>query len=96
METKEENEDPCKILLLEVSTEFLGKKFTNELIHLRDAFPFYINRTPYLNSNILSKTFYAVIICEILLYFQDSSRRVRHGKMKMCLSFFDSDEKPRS
>ena len=60
--------EDMKILvrILVLSIEFHDTKFTTELFDKKDAFPFYINSMPYLDSNILSKIFYASTSPEIL------------------------------
>ena len=64
MELNKENEDPCKASFLNISIEVLYRKFTTELFDKRDAFHFYINCIPYLNSNIPSEIFYASIFSD--------------------------------
>ena len=61
-----EVENPCKASSLDHTIEVQDKNFTTELFDKRDALPFYINRMPYLDSNIPSKIFYASIGSEVL------------------------------
>ena len=66
MELKKENEDSCKASFLDFSIEVHNRKFTIKLLHKRIAFPFYINRRPYLDSNAPSKIFYALVGSKML------------------------------
>lgn len=66
MELKKENEDSCKASFLDFSIEVHNRKFTTKLLHKRIAFPFYINRRPYLDSNAPSKIFYALVGSKML------------------------------
>ena len=61
LELKKENKDPWKASFLDFSVDVRDRKFTTELIDEKDAFPFYINYMPYLDSNIKSKIFYTLI-----------------------------------
>ena len=65
-ELLKENEDPRKSSILDLLIKFHDRKFTSDLIDERYFFPFYINRLPYMDSNITSKTFCASISSEIL------------------------------
>ena len=55
LELKNEDDDPCKATFLNLLVQIHDKKFTTELFNEKDAFPFYINHMPYLDSNIKSK-----------------------------------------
>ena len=61
-----EIEDPCKALFLNLSIEVHDRKFFGKLFNKRDAFPCFINRMPYLDSDIPSEIFYALIGSHIL------------------------------
>ena len=50
--------------------EVHDKKLTRKLFDKKNAFSFYINRMPYLDINIPSKTFYALVGSEILRIFR--------------------------
>ena len=65
-ELLKENEDPRKSSILDLLMKFHDRKFTSDLTDERYFFPFYINRVPYMDSNITSKTFCASISSEIL------------------------------
>ena len=58
LQLKKENEDSYKASFLDLSIEIHNRKLTTNLFVNRDAFPFYINSMPYLDSNMPSKTFY--------------------------------------
>ena len=66
LERHEENEDPCKASFLDLSIEVHDGKFTTNVFHRRNLIPFCINLMPYLDSNIPSKTFYALVRSETL------------------------------
>ena len=51
---------------MDLSTEVHDRKFTTELFDKRHPFTFYINRIPYLQSNVSSNIFYVSIGSEIL------------------------------
>ena len=53
LELKKKNEDPCKASFLDLSEEVYNRKFSTNLLDKRDAFPFYSNRMPYLDSNTI-------------------------------------------
>lgn len=61
LKMKKENEDPCKSSFMDLSTKVHDRKFTTKLSVKTDAYLFYINCMPYLNSNITSKIFYASV-----------------------------------
>ena len=63
---KKDDEDPCKAPFLDFSIEVHDRKSITKLFNTRDAFPFYINHMPYLDSDIPSKLFYALVGSEIL------------------------------
>ena len=65
-ELGKEIEDPCKALFLNLSIEVHDRKFFGKLFNKRDAFPYFINRMPYLDSDIPSEIFYALIGSHIL------------------------------
>ena len=58
LKREKENEDPSKVLFLELSIEVQFDK--------RDPFPFYINRMPHLDTNILFSVIFASIGSETL------------------------------
>ena len=66
LELKKENIGHHEASFLDLSIKIANKKFTTKLFDKRDSFPFYINRMPFLDSNMPSKIFYASIGSEIL------------------------------
>ena len=58
LKLKKENEDSYKASFLDLSIEIHNRKLTTNLFVNRNAFPFYINSMPYLDSNMPYKTFY--------------------------------------
>ena len=76
LELKKENDDPSKALFLDLSIEAHDRKFSTKLFNKRDAFPFYINRMPYLDNNIPSKTFYTSISSEIVRMARTTSELI--------------------
>ena len=73
---KKENLNPYKASFLDVSIQVQSNKtFSIKLFDKRDAFPFYINRMPYIDSNIPSKIFYACIGSEILRIARTTSEK---------------------
>ena len=67
------DEDLCKALFLDLSIEVQDRVLNTELFDKRDAFPFYINCMPNLDSNMPSKIFYT-------FFFYIKHLHVKHKK----------------
>ena len=72
---KKENTSPLESSFLDLSIHIEGNKFNAILNDKLDAFPFYIVRKLYRDSNLQSKTFYAEIASEILRLATTSSEK---------------------
>jgi len=66
LDLKKENANNTEASFLDISITIDNKRFSTKLYDKRDSFPFYINRVPFLESNIPSKIFYASVSSEIL------------------------------
>ena len=66
LELKKEDGESCNTSFLDLPLEVHDRKFTTDLFDKRNAFPFLISCTSYLDSNILSNIFYASVGSEIL------------------------------
>ena len=66
LQVKKENADSCNASFFDLAIEVNDRKFTTDLFNKRDAFPFYSNHMPDLDSNIPTKKFCRSIGSEIL------------------------------
>jgi len=66
LELKKKNVDPHEASFLDLKIKINNRSFSTKLFDKRDSFPFYINRMPFLDSNMPSKIFYSAVGSEIL------------------------------